>query len=229
MKVNTISMTIATAAIAAFALISALPASAADLDQKRAPLYGGPEYARVAYPFTGLAVGVDGGGQFTSIDITAGGFSFDGISADGVIGGVNVEYLFAFNRTRLGGYVEGGFSNVNTELTGFGFSGDVLRQDHYVGFGAKGGFMITPRTLAYGRFGYDWSQWSSDIPGAPNADVGSWLLGVGIETMVAPQMSIGLGADYLAVHDADLGGTDVTSFVEDSEMGRIKARLNYRF
>ena len=89
--------------------------------------------------------------------------------------------------------------------------------------------MITPRTLVCARFGYDWSQWSSDIPGAPNADVGSWLLGACIETMVTPQISVGLGGDYLAVHDANLGGTDVTSFVEDSEMGRVKLRLNYRF
>lgn len=229
MKVNTISTTIATAAIAAFALIFALSASAADLDQKRAPLYGGPEYAKVAYPFTGLAVGVDGGGQFTSIATTYPGYSSDGDSADGLIGGVNVEYLFAFNRARLGGYVEGGFSNVNTEFTGFGFSGDIVRQDHYVGLGAKAGFMITPRTLAYGRFGYDWSQWSSDIPGSLNTDIGSWLLGAGIETMVTNHISVGLGADYLMLHDADYGGTDITPQLEDSEMVRIKARLNYRF
>jgi opacity protein-like surface antigen len=192
-----------------------------------------PAPAQTRTYFQGLAVGVDGGGQFTSIAIDGNPagipIEFDGISADGLIGGAHVEYLFAVDRFRLGAYGEGGFSNVNTTLETPGFDGDVLKMDHYYGAGLKAGVTVGGSTLLFARAGYDWSQWSSDLPGVDEkADAGSWLVGGGIETMIGENVSLGLGGDYLFPHDVDVEGFDATPFVEDSEMLRIKAKLTWR-
>ncbi len=179
--------------------------------------------------FQGIAVGIDGGGQFTSIQLNDpyGSFEFDGISADGLTGGAHLEYLLAFDRLRFGAYGEGGFSNVNTTAKIGSFDGDVLTMDHYYGAGLKVGTTVYDNTLLFARAGYDWSQWSSDL-GTGTGDVGSWLIGGGIETMISENLSLGLGADYLLVNDVEAASTDLSDLFSDSEMLRVKARLTWR-
>ena len=206
-------------------------------------LYEEPAYEQPTYAFTGFAVGFDGGGQFNAWDINgdycnqAGQcvpfFDFDGISSDGLIGGAHLEYLFAVDRFRFGVYAEGGFSNVNTTLEfhpGAGFSAE-FQQDSYYGGGLKGGFTVFGDTLAFLRVGYDRSQWNISASGLgdEDVDVGSWLIGIGIDTMMAQDVSLGIGVDYLAVNDVEAAGEDFTKLVEDSEMIRAKARLSYHF
>lgn len=177
--------------------------------------------------FQGLAVGIDGGGQFTSLQINGeDGDYLDGLSSDGLIGGVHLEYLLATGRFRAGPYVEGGFSNVNTEVGAPGF--DIFKQDSYYGTGIKAGITTGGSTLLFARVGYDWSQWSSDDPSSEDADFGSWVIGGGIETMISNNVSLGLGADYLIVHDVEAAGEDLSKIFDDSEMLRIKARLTWR-
>lgn len=211
-------------AIALAVLIAfAAPVKAADMFTPDTADYEAPVYA-----FTGFALGIDGGGQFTAIQLNDpdGPFEFDGIASDGLIGGGHIEYLFAVDRFRLGAYGEGGFSNVNTTINGT----DLQTMDHYYGIGLKAGVTVYGGTLLYMRGGYDWSQWSSEIPGEDEkADVGAWLIGGGIETMVADHWSIGLGGDYLIVDDVEFDGADETAYVEDSETLRIKARLTRRW
>ena len=172
--------------------------------------------------FEGLAIGVHGGGQFTSIDVAG---VFDGISADGLVGGAHAEYLFSAGRFRIGPYVEGGWSNVNTELTGLG---DLLHQEYYYGGGLKAGFTVYNSSLIYARGGYEWAVWQTDIPGVGDIDFESFVIGGGVETMVSENVSIGLGADYLIPNDVSVAGTNVTSFVEDSEQLRVLGRLTWR-
>jgi opacity protein-like surface antigen len=171
--------------------------------------------------FDGLAVGIHGGGQMTSIDVAG---VFDGISADGLVGGVHAEYLFTAGRFRIGPWGELSLSDVNTELSGF----DVLSQDYAYSGGIKVGVTAWGASLISMRAGYEMAQWSSDIPGVGDIDVGSWLLGAGVETMVAEHVSLGIQADYLVPHEVTALGVDVTSFVEDSEQGRVLARLTWR-
>ncbi len=189
--------------------------------------------------FQGLGIGVDVGAQFTSVALTGEveeevSGEFDGISADGLVGGIHLDYLVAIDpeqRTRFGIYGEGGFSNVNTTATNIIAPGevDVLKQDYYYGTGLKAGVIAFEKTLLFARFGYEWSQWSTDL--APDADinVGSWAIGGGIDTMVSEEWSLALEGTYLFVNGVDLEDEDVTSFVEESEAGRIKARLSRRF
>lgn len=228
-------------AIALAALIAfAAPVKAADMFTPDTADYEAPVYA-----FTGFGLGIDGGGQFNAWDVNAEDceegecvplFDFDGISSDGLLIGAHLEYLFAVERFRLGAYGEGGFSNVNTSLDvqgEGGFSEDLLTQDSYYGAGLKAGVTVYGGTLLYGRFGYDWSQWTAREPAEDgfvdiDADVGSWLIGGGIDTMIADRWSLGLGVDYLIVDDVDAAGADLSDILGDSEMIRAKVRLTYR-
>lgn len=171
--------------------------------------------------FDGLAVGVHGGGQMTSIDVAG---VFDGISADGLIGGVHAEYLFTAGRFRIGPWAELNFSDVNTELLGI----DLLSQDHAYSGGVKFGVTAWGASLISGRVGYEVAQWSSDIPGVGDIDVGSWVFGVGVETMIAANVSFGIQGDILLPNEVTALGTNVTDLVEDSEQGRVVARLTWR-
>lgn len=180
-----------------------------------------PNYTPNYIAFDGLAVGVHGGGQMTSIDVAG---VFDGISADGLVGGVHGEYLFTAGRFRIGPWAELNFSDVNTELLGI----DVLSQDHAYSGGVKLGVTAWGASLISARVGYEMAQWSSDIPGVGDIDVGSWVLGAGVETMVAANVSLGIQADYLVPHEVTALGTNVTGLVEDSEQVRVLARMTWR-
>ena len=220
-------------------------AYAADLGSQptQDSLYAEPAQEQPTYAFAGFAIGIDGGGQFNAWDINGdfcgpvgpcvSVFDFDGISSDGLIGGVHLQYLFAIDRSRFGVYAEGGFSNVNTTLEfypGPGFSAE-FQQDSYYGAGLKAGFTVFGDTLAFVRAGYDRSQWTFSASGFgdEDVDVGSWLVGAGIDTMMSDHVSLGLGVDVLMVDDVEAAGKDFTKFVEDSEMIRAKARLSYHF
>ena len=209
------------ALILALALGTALVTSAQAADVYRGSTKDGPDTDIPDSPllFVGLGVGIHGGGQFTNIDLYD---EFDGIGADGLVGGLHGEYLFAVGRFRVGPYVEGGFSNVNTEYGG----ADLLTQDTYFGGGLKAGAVLGTAFL-YGRIGYEWSQWSSDFFSG-DIDVDGFLIGGGVEAMIARNISIGLDAAYLIPSNVEVDGFDVTDAVEESETLRILARITYR-
>jgi outer membrane immunogenic protein len=207
----------ASLAASALTLFIAAPASATDLGTK-----GDPTSAHYVSPaFQGVGIGVHGGGQFTNIDIYD---QFDGIGADGLIGGAHAEYLFAVGGNfRVGLYAEGGISNVNTEIGGF----DLLNQDWYTGAGIKAGPVFSNSTLVYGKLGYEYSKWSI-AEDAAEADVESVVVGGGVETMIAENVSLGLEANYVVPLSIEVESKDVTDYLEESESIRALARITYR-
>lgn len=203
--------------ISAFLLLSGITAAAAaDL------LTDGHDEAHAPYKqaFVGFGAGIDLGGQFTSIDI---GGAFDGISADGLVVGAHAEYLFAHGSFRFGPYIEGGLSDVNTQIGG----ADVLTQDHYFGAGLKAGIVAYQTALISVHAGFERAKWSSDLFSG-HATVDSWKLGGAVETMVAPNVSLGLNLDYLRPENVDVDGFDATSLLKDSEQGRALLRVTWR-
>lgn len=207
--------TSASAAVLAISLAGS--ALAADLT-KGDPT--GSDYASYKAAFQGLGIGVHGGGQFTNIDVVD---QFDGIGADGLIGGAHAEYLFGFGTFRAGVYAEGGISNVNTEI----FGQDLLNQDWYAGVGVKAGAVVWNSTFIYGKAGYEISKWSiaEDLA---EADVESVVVGGGVETMLMPNVSVGLEANYVVPLSVEVESKDATDLVEESESLRALLRLTYR-
>lgn len=177
-------------------------------------------------PFAGFYLGVNVGGEFANIDIND---QFDGIGADGLIGGVHGGYNLCANRFCFGVYGEGGLSNVNVDFGGV----DALSKDFYIQGGVKLGYMVGRATLVSVHGGYEYSEWSSDLitmgGGQDDITTGAIVLGGGIETMLSSHVSLGAKVDYLMLNSADVNNTDVTQFLEESEALRAQLLLSYRF
>lgn len=171
-------------------------------------------------PFAGFYFGIQAGGEFVNIDVYD---QFDGIGADGLIGGVHAGYNFASGRFVFGPYVEAGLSNVNTEVGGQ----DLLVQDWYGQLGMLAGYVVGKSTLISIHAAYDHSEWGSDF-GNLDLQVGAVALGGGVETMVADHVSLGLKLDYLVPVSVDANGADITDYVEKSEGFRGQLKLTYR-
>jgi hypothetical protein len=176
--------------------------------------------------FQGLGIGVSLGGQFTNVEIGDKGFSFDGIGADGLVGGVHAEYLFGVaGNFRVGPYVEVGFSNVNTNVETPWGDGDLLEQKHYYGAGIKAG-VIVGNVLVGGRVGVERAHW--DVAEKFDAEVDSFVVGPLVEAMVAQQVSLGLSLDYVDAFNIEADGKDVTDLFDETEGFRGVVRLTYR-
>lgn len=166
--------------------------------------------------FSGAYVGVGAGGQFANIEVGNG--LFDGIGADGLVG----EAVLGFDIRRgsfvFGPRILGGFTNVNTEIAG----SDLGNIDAYVNFGGRAGVVFS-RTLVYVHGGYEMLWLSSDSPALDaafdDADFNAVTAGVGVETMLANNLSLAVEGTYLHGLDDAEGG----------ESGRGVVRLNYRF
>ena len=207
-------LSISTLAVAAF--FAASPALSADLGNQGDTTSA--NYVSGKPAFQGGGVGVDLGGQFTNIDVAD---QFDGVGADGIAGGGHAEYLFALGAFRIGPEIWGGLSNVNVDLGGT----DILNQDYYYGGGVKAGY-VTGATLIYAHGGYEWSKWT--FADDYDVDVGSILVGGGIEHMVASNVSLGLEANYIVPVDVDVEGEDITQWVDKSESLRVLGRVTWR-
>lgn len=214
-------LSISTVAVAAF--FAASPTLSADLGNK-----GDPTSAVYQAPaFQGLGIGVHMGGQFTNVEIGHKDFSFDGIGADGLVGGVHGEYLFGVaGNFRVGPYVEGGFSNVNTNIELGGGDIDLLEQKHYYGGGVKAGMVFFNSALLYVRAGIERAKW--EFAEEIDVDVDSWVLGGGAEAMIADNVSLGLGLDYVTPFNIEAEGHDITDFFDETESFRGVVRLTYR-
>ena len=206
----------------ALALLFASPAMADGLMSKDATTPADSYIARTA--FQGFGIGINGGGQFTNIDITDGGFSFDGIGADGIVGGIHAEYLFAMGAFRVGPYLEGALSNVDVNIS----DTDLLNQDYYLGGGIKAGFIVGSDTLIYAKGGYEWSKWSV-LDDAADVDVQSVLIGGGIETYLASHITLGVEASYVVPLNIEVESKDITHLLEESESLRVIGKITYRW
>jgi opacity protein-like surface antigen len=205
------------------ALFMSAPALSADLGGNGDPTSSDHGYKAA---FQGLGIGVHGGGQFTNVEIGEGDFSFDGVGADGLVGGIHGEYLFAMGSFRVGPYVEGSLSNVNTNIEGFGGELDLLNQEYYYGGGVKAGMVAFNSALIYARAGIERAKW--EFAEAIDVDVDSFVLGGGVETMVTSNVSVGLGLDYVTPFNIEADGHDVTDLFEETESFRGTLRLTWR-
>lgn len=206
-------------AISAAVFLSASTAFATDLKDGKTDFLG-LSSAKLDNPFAGFYGGLHGGGQFANIDVMD---QFDGIGADGLVGGAHAGYNVCSGRVCFGLYGEGGLSNVNVELGGQ----DALIQDWYAQGGALVGYVAGKATLISVHAGYDWSAWSSDFTDA-DIDVGAFVVGAGIDTMIADHVSLGVKVDYLIADSVEVESHDVTDYVEKSEGLRVLGRITYR-
>lgn len=201
-------------AIFAATMLLAGAANAADILGVDGSLLDPPSHAK----FTGLYGGLIGGGEIEAISAE----TFDGISADGLIGGGVIGFDAACGaKLRCGAWIEGGVSNVATT---FG-SHNLILQDYFGAAGVRLG-VVHGNSLIYARAGYQLAEWSSDLI-TVNISTQSWMFGGGIETELSKNLSIGANVDYLLLNDVSAGGTDYTDYV-DADGVRATVRFIYR-
>lgn len=166
-------------------------------------------------PFAGAYFGVELGGQFTALryeghDVAAG----DGLTYGGFGG-----YNFSAGRLVFGPYVRGGFANVDIAK--------VIEMQNYVQVGGLIGVQLGKESLLSARLGYEWQAWeafNTDI------DASGLVIAGGLETLLAPQTSIGINVDYIMLGDnVEIQGIgDVSRYLKDSDAFRITVGLTYR-
>lgn len=181
----------------------------------------------VGNPFAGFYGGLTAGAQFTDITITSGGDDFSGLSADGGLVGGHAGFNYCTGRFCFGPVAEFAFSNVSFE---FGPLGDVLVMDDYFQLVAQAGITVGRQTLISIHAGYEWQNWRLDLDriglGEHDADVGAWVVGGSIETLISRNISAALVVDYLMLDDVN-DDDRLTDALEKSDALRIKLRATY--
>lgn len=202
----------------AVAMAFSAPVGATDLlDEKYDPASQYQE--QIANPFAGFYVGAQVGGQFTNVDIED---QFDGLGADGLIGGIHGGYNFCAGNFCTGPYVEGGWSSVDSNLAGI----ELYAQEWYAQGGWLVGYRAWKSSLIYAKAAYEFSSWK--VFETVDSDVESYVLGGGIDTLVGEHVSVGVFADYIVPNTIDIGGTDVTDALEQSESLRAGLKITVR-
>lgn len=203
-------------------------AYAADLGGSYKDSPSNTDYPTAARTFQGVGVTLFGGGQFTNVNLydEKYDFEFDGIGADGLVGGLGLDYLVASGRFRFGAYVEGALSNVNTKIEFGPYGGDLLQQNHYYGGGLKGG-AVFGNSFLYARAGIERASW--EFAEEVDVDVDSFVIGGGAETMIAENIALGIGVDYVTPFNIEADGQDLTDTFEKTESIRAVGRITRRF
>jgi len=173
-------------------------------------------------PFAGIYGGVTTGAQFTDITITSGGQDFSGLSADGALLGAHAGFNWCAGRVCIGPAAEFAWTNAAVEA---GPLGDILRMDDYLQLTAQAGVVIGKQTMVSLHAGYEWQSWVLDLDREHDADVGAWVVGLGISTLVTSNTALELRADYLMFDDIDVAGLE--RVLEKSDALRVKLKATY--
>lgn len=206
-------------AMASGLLTSVDPVNAADFPSTKDSV----DEVAAKNPFAGLYFGVNAGGQFTSIAFSHPGYDelFDGISNDGLVLGGHAGFNLCPGRVCVGLRLEGGWSDGETTFADI----EILRFDAYRQITAEVAALVGKSTLVGLHAGYEWQDWT--VGNATDAEVGVWVVGVGLQTLISQQTAFGVRADYLMLDDAEVGGFDASDLLEDSEALRIQATITY--
>ncbi len=187
--------------------VLALAASAAFATPAMAEPFSGP--------YVGAEVGLDnyeGQGD----DLIADGDSFDGISGNGVVGGVFAGYDFAIGGGFVG--IEGKASLSDAEASyDDGVDSLSIRAKESFGATVRGGFMVNDNTGLYARVGWVNTKFKvaiDDVSASDNDD--GLVLGAGLETRVGGNASLRL--EYVR--------SDYSDFIKNNA---VVAGVAYRF
>lgn len=181
-------------------------------------------------PFAGIYGGLTVGGQMTDFNITDGHDDLlGGISADGFVYGGHMGYNFALGEIVAGPYAEFAWSNVAVSVLGE----DVLTMDNYTQVGGMIGARTSATSLISAHVGYEWENWTVDthkigFAFKDDLDATAWVFGVGFDTMVTSNISLGLKVDYLVFNSAEIDNVKLDDYLKDSDALRVQARVSYR-
>lgn len=167
-------------------------------------------------PYVGAQVGLDNY-EVQASDVFTIGDKYDGLSGNGVVGGVYAGYDMPLGDTLFAGV------EVNASLSGAKISYDdtadslTLKAKETFGASARLGAMLNDSTGLYAKAGWANTKFKANVNGLRDSDHDDALvLGGGIETRVGSNASIRLEYNY----------ADYSDYVKNNQ---IKAGVAFRF
>ena len=156
---------------------------------------------------------------------------------DGFGFGAEIGYDFAVGP----GFILGGYAGIDFSDSDFCNSIDeveelCLEAKQNIYLGARGGVVVAPSTLVYGKFGYSNGDAELDLDDAQDiiddfSDSGSrdgWHFGAGVEQNFGPMFYGKLEYVYTIYSDLDFANTDA-ALVIDGNRSQVMAGLGLRF
>jgi outer membrane autotransporter barrel domain len=173
----------------------------------------------MAEPFSGPYVGIEAGldnYEGSAEDLFTAGDEFDGISGNGVVGGVFAGYDIAAGNAFFG--IEGKASLSDAEAS-YDDSVDTLgiRAKETFGLSARAGAMVNDSTGLYARIGWANTRFKVNLNGVTDSDDDDGLvLGAGLQTRLGANAS--LRVEYVR--------TDYNDFIKNNA---VLAGVAYHF
>lgn len=179
--------------------------------------------------WTGAYVGLTAGYSFANTEFDVGGlFTFDGLGADGLQGGIIGGFNWQVSpRFVVGVEADASISDVTTAITLGGLGNAELTSDWNWAVRGRAGVLITPETLFYLSGGWAWAH--SELSGVPllfDETFSGPQLGVGIESMLTPNVLVRLEYLHTFFNDETLfagigGGLSVEPSAGTARLGVV--------
>lgn len=166
----------------------------------------------------------------------------DGVNASGLVGDVRLGYDHARGRYLFGVYGTYGFNNMEADAAIFGdfATASIEKQDEWF-VGARAGYLVAPRTLAYVLAGY--SQTDYDFTGSfggksatKSVTFDGITVGGGLEFALAGNLFLGLEATHTFYGEETVAeaysvskneGVNLKDDLDETKvMGTLKIKLN---
>jgi opacity protein-like surface antigen len=211
--------------VALIAISVSISAHAADMAVKAPP----PTVSVAPYSWSGLYVGGNFGGAWTSGNLNIPGNNFYGGLTE-FIGGVQAGYNFQAGNLLYG--VEGDFDWATFDHPTLPFPTLGSVGQHWIATAAARVGVVEDRWLVYGKFGGGWVHSTAEVNAFGQTWNGSstkdgWLVGAGVEYGFKPHWTVSLEYNYLALANWTSATVPAISLNRDVQM--VKAGINYKF
>lgn len=177
-----------------------------------------------AAPFTGGYIGAEIGYDHYEVkaeDVFGGGESIDGLSGNGLVGGVFAGYDLPLGSNAFGG-VEASLNTSGAKITASdGIDTLTVKAKESYGISGRVGMMLNDSTGIYGRFGWENTKFKASVGGDSESETeDGWRYGAGVETRVGSNASLRI--EYNIV---DYGNTLDT----DAKNYQVRGGIAFRF
>ena len=247
-----------TTAIGLIAALAAAPALAGALDapQEEPEITPAPSMTeRPADHWTGGWVGASVGAGSANYNVVgdldfngAGSFELPDLGGEGFLGSIEAGYsMQVSDQFVLGFQIDYTGSNIDNEASfsvsngdGGSLDGDYrLRAQHMVTGALRAGYLPSETTQIYGLAGITHGRFDAEysvsgngdslLSGGYDYDLNGFTLGVGMETMIADNVSMKLEYRYTRFEDENLLDFEGASVDVESSLHTARLGVNYRF
>jgi opacity protein-like surface antigen len=211
--------------VALIAISVSIPAHAADMAVKAPP----PTVSVAPYNWSGLYVGGNFGGAWTSGNLKIPGNNFYGGLTE-FIGGVQAGYNFQAGNFLYG--VEGDFDWATFDHPTLPTPTLGSVSQHWIGTAAARVGVVQDRWLVYGKLGGGWVHSSAEVNAFGQSWNGSstkdgWLVGAGLEYGFKSHWTINLEYEFIGL--ASWNSAMVPAVALNRDVQLVKAGINYKF